>query len=142
MTDLETTVADYNIMGLSTGQHPMVYFRSWAEKNKIYACAQLAAAENGRMLTVAGSVICRQRPHTAKGFVFITLEDETGTANIIIRPQTFDDYKQVILTQNFIAISGRLQLEEGVVNLIANSVHALPRLAMQEEIPITSRDFH
>ncbi len=94
-------------------------------------------------MTVAGSVICRQqRPHTAKGFVFITLEDETGTANVIIRPQVFEEFRDAILTQNFLALTGRLQLEEGVVNLIANSAHALPKLAMTEEIPVVSRDFH
>jgi error-prone DNA polymerase len=142
MTDLETTIADYNIMGLSTGEHPMIYFRTWARRHRIFTCADLASRENGQMLTVAGSVICRQRPHTAKGFVFITLEDETGTANVIIRPQVFEEYKQVILTQNFIAISGRLQLEEGVVNLITQSVYPLPRLAVDEEIPVSSRDFH
>jgi error-prone DNA polymerase len=142
MTDLETTIADYNIMGLSTGQHPMVFFRTWAKRNSIVTCADLSKRENGELLTVAGSVICRQRPHTAKGFVFITLEDESGTANVIIRPQVFDEYRDVILRQNFVAISGRLQLEEGVVNLISISVHALPRLALDEDIPITSRDFH
>ncbi len=142
MTDLETTIADYNIMGLSTGHHPMVFFRKWADSNHYFTCAGLSSRKNGEMLTVAGSVICRQRPHTAKGFVFITLEDETGTSNVIIRPQVFDEFKDVILTQNFIAVSGRLQLEEGVVNLICTSVKALPRLAAADEIPIESRDFH
>ncbi|MBX9687068.1 MAG: error-prone DNA polymerase [Candidatus Obscuribacterales bacterium] len=142
MNDLETTIADYNILGLSTGAHPMVFFRSWALKNRIFTAADLSSRSNGEMLTVAGSVICRQRPHTAKGFVFITLEDETGTANVIIRPQVFEEFKRLILTQNFIAISGRLQLEEGVVNLIADTVAALPRLAAEEEIPINSRNFH
>jgi error-prone DNA polymerase len=146
MTDLETTVADYNLTGLSTGPHPMTYFRAWALSNSVVACAELKERRHGEMLTVAGSVICRQRPYTAKGFVFITMEDETGTANVIIRPQVFDEYKQVILSENFIAVSGRLQLEEGVVNMLCFSVHALPRLAMHHdaacEIPITSRDFH
>lgn len=142
MTDLETTIADYNIMGLSTGHHPMVFFRKWANAQRYFTCAGLSSRKNGEHLTVAGSVICRQRPHTAKGFVFITLEDETGTSNVIIRPQVFDEFKDVILTQNFIAVSGRLQLEEGVVNLLCSSVAALPRLAATDEIPIESRDFH
>jgi len=142
MTDLETTVADYNITGLSTGAHPMIYFRTWAQRNRVFACADLSKRSDGEMLTVAGSVICRQRPHTAKGFVFITLEDETGTANVIIRPQVFEEFSDVILTQNFLALTGRLQLEEGVVNLIANSAHVLPQLAISEEIPVVSRDFH
>lgn len=142
MTDLETTIADYKATGLSTSKHPMIFFREWAQKHRIFACAELSGCENGQMLTASGSVICRQRPHTAKGFVFTTLEDETGTANVIIRPQVFEDYKETILGQNFIAVSGRLQLEDGVVNLIANSVHSLPRLAASDDIPVFSRDFY
>jgi error-prone DNA polymerase len=142
MTDLETTIADYKTMGLSTGKHPMVFFRSWAAGRSMFACAELAGCQNGQMLTVAGSVICRQRPHTAKGFVFITLEDETGTSNVIISPQVFEEYKNVILRCNFIAVAGRLQHEEGVINLIANSVSSLPAPAAAADIQLNSHDFH
>jgi error-prone DNA polymerase len=142
MTDMEVTVADFNIMGLSTGDHPMVFFREWASRNSIISCAGLATRKHGEQIVFAGSVICRQRPHTAKGFVFMTLEDETGTANVIINPQVFENFREEILHYNFVAIEGRLQLEDGVVNVIASSVRALPRLAAQDEIRITSRDFH
>ena len=142
MTDLETTIADYNILGLSTDAHPVSYFRKWAQERSMIACTDLGRQKNGETLTVAGSVICRQRPHTAKGFVFITLEDETGTANVIIRPQIFEAYKQIILSRNFIAVRGRLQLEEGVVNLLAGSVRALPHFSVNEHICLESRDFH
>ncbi len=142
MTSMEITIADFNIMGLSTGDHPMVFFREWANRNSMSSCAGLAERKHGEQIVFAGSVICRQRPHTAKGFVFMTLEDETGTANVIINPQVFDNFRDEILSYNFVAIEGKLQLEDGVVNVIASAVRSLPRLAAQEDIRISSRDFH
>ena len=142
MTDMEITIADFNILGLSTGDHPMVFFREWANRNSMCSCAGLSERKHGEQIVFAGSVICRQRPHTAKGFVFVTLEDETGTANVIINPQVFDTFTEAILHHNFVAIEGKLQLEDGVVNVIASAVRPLPRLATQEDIRITSRDFH
>lgn len=142
MSDLELCIADYKLTGLSTSKHPMIYFRSWAKEKQILSCAELALQTNGSFVWLAGSVICRQKPHTAKGFVFITIEDESGTANIIIRPQIFAEYKDEILKHNFILVSGRLQLEDSALNLIASSVKALPRLAAAEDIPVVSRNFH
>ncbi len=72
----------------------------------------------------------------------MTIEDETGTANIIINPTIFEKFRLEILQYNFVAIAGKLQLEEGVVNIIADSVQALPKLAAQDEIRMFSRDFH
>lgn len=142
MSDMEQTVADYSLLGLSVGNHPMTYFRKFTRERNMLACGELSGREHGEAVRIAGCVICRQQPKTAKGFVFLTLEDETGTANVIINPQVFRDFKQIILSQNFIAVSGRLQLEEGVVNLIGRSFEALPRLSMDGDLKVKSRDFH
>lgn len=140
MNDLERTAADYQTMQLSIGQHPMAYYRSWANQQNISACADLLNKQNNKLLTIAGSVICRQRPSTAKGFVFLTLEDETGTANVIVRPNTFEEYRQIILNHGFLAITGKLQSEDGVINLIARSINHLPKLPGNPQIP--SHNFH
>ncbi|HEY9871230.1 MAG TPA: error-prone DNA polymerase [Candidatus Obscuribacterales bacterium] len=140
MSNLELTVADYQTTGLSTGRHPMTYYRRWAEEHGIHSCANLRQQIHGEELTVAGGVICRQRPETAKGFVFLTLEDETGMANIIVNPKVFDQYRKVLLNNDFLAITGKLQLEDGVCNVLAHHVEPLP--AISSELHLSSRDFH
>jgi error-prone DNA polymerase len=139
MSDIELTVADYDTMHLTTGKHPMSYYRAWAESRNISSCAELAHRENDEILSIAGSVICRQRPSTAKGFVFLTLEDETGTANAIVRPHIFDAYRQVIM-QGFLLLKGKLQSQDNVINLIASSIEPLPTLPGNPQIP--SHNFH
>jgi len=140
MSQLEETVEDYNTLGMSAGRHPMTFYRAWVARQGMKSCNELTEEENGEHLTVAGGVICRQRPETAKGFVFLTLEDETGMANVVIRPQLFEDYRHVILNSNFLAVTGRLQLEQGVVNVIAEHVAGLPALLGNPDFP--SRNFH
>ena len=83
--------------------------------------------ENGRRIRVAGSVITRQRPGTAKGFVFLTLEDETGIANVIVRPDLFDRDRLTILEQPFLLVDGILQNQDGVTSVKAERLHALAR---------------
>ena len=93
---------------------------------------------DGRRIRVAGSVITRQRPGTAKGFVFLTLEDETGIANIIVRPDLFDGERFKILDEPFLLIDGILQNQDGVTSVKAERLHALGGVAME----IDSHDFH
>lgn len=140
LSQLEKIGDDYRLTGLSTMAHPMEFYRKWANDNKIYSCLGLTQAEHGKQVKVAGAVICRQRPETAKGFVFLTLEDETGLANIIIKPQLFDKYRQVLRDNSFLCIEGKLQLEYGVANVIALHCEGLPRIKGQPEME--SRDFH
>ncbi|HEY9677348.1 MAG TPA: error-prone DNA polymerase [Drouetiella sp.] len=140
MTHLQEIVADYNTMGLSTGEHPMYFYRDWATRRGIKACEELKSEMHESKLTVAGSVICRQRPETAKGFVFLTLEDETGMANVIIKPKIFDAFRRIILKSNYLAVTGKLQSEQGVINIIAEAVEPLPALPGNPNIP--ARDFH
>lgn len=140
MSELEEIVADYRMMGLSTGEHPMKFYREWAQERGIKSCAALKSAPDGEKLTVAGGVICRQRPGTAKGFVFMTLEDETGTANVIIKPQTFDQYRRTILGSSYLAITGKLQSDQGVINVLVEHAETLPALPGNPHLP--ARNFH
>jgi error-prone DNA polymerase len=140
LTPLEETVADYRTLGLSADKHPMTFYRQWATSAGVISCAELVERYNGEHITVAGGVICRQRPGTAKGFVFLTLEDETGMANVVIRPQVFESYRRVILNSDFMSVTGKLQLEQGVANVIAEHAETLPYLSEQPGLP--SRDFH
>ena len=140
MNELEEIAADYRMLGHSTGRHPMSFYRNWVIRKGIRSCAELSNEKNGMKLGVAGSVICRQRPATAKGFVFLTLEDETGMANVIIRPQVFDKYRQTILDTSFLVIQGRLQSQSGVLNIIAEHAEPLPCLPDSPDVP--SHNFH
>jgi DNA polymerase III alpha subunit len=139
MSELEQINADYKTLGLSTGKHPMSFYRNWAQKQGIKSCAQLKAEEHGQKFTVAGGVICRQRPETAKGFVFLTVEDETGMANVIVKPKLFDKYRKVFMSP-YLAITGILQSEQGVINLLAEHVETLPPLEHETDLP--TRNFH
>jgi error-prone DNA polymerase len=140
MSVLQEIVSDYNMMGLSTGQHPMYFYRQWAINRGIKSCEELKDELHNARISVAGCVICRQRPETAKGFVFLTLEDETGMSNVIIKPRVFDEYRRTILSSNYLSVTGKLQSEQGVINVIAEEVELLPRLPGDPHIP--ARNFH
>jgi error-prone DNA polymerase len=140
MTDLEEIVADFRTLGLSTGPHPMLFYRDWATNTGIKSCHALTESEHGKIMSVAGGVICRQKPETAKGFVFITLEDETGVANIIVNPKVFSEFRHLILRTSFMSVSGKLQLEDGVANILAEKFERLPVLPGNPILP--ARDFH
>jgi len=138
MTRPERMDADFRGTGLTIGRHPVAYQR--AELNKLGACRaiDMQKMNDGSMVQVAGWVIVRQRPGTAKGFVFLTLEDETGVANVIITPQLFDKYRLVLVDHPFLLISGTLQNQDNVVSVKARSVHALSFTVAAG----SSHDFH
>lgn len=142
MSPMETVISDYRLLGLTVNDHPMVFYRKWAQERKVYACDDLKLGQHGTIVRVAGGAICRQRPETAKGFVFMTLEDETGMANVIIKPQVFEAYYKVIMKSSFLCVKGKLQLEEGVSNLIAEHFEALPPLPSDTQVNVPSRNFH
>jgi len=125
MTRPERMAADFRGTGLTIGRHPVAYHR--AELSKLGACRAIDMQQlrNGSAIKVAGWVIVRQRPGTAKGFVFLTLEDETGVANIIITPQLFDKYRLVIVDHPFLLVSGKLQNQDNVFSVKAKSIRAL-----------------
>jgi error-prone DNA polymerase len=85
----------------------------------------LAGVRDGSRVTIGGSVICRQRPGTAKGFVFVSLEDETGVANAVVRPQLFEQCRLTITQEPALLIAGRLQLHDGVIHIKAEEIRAL-----------------
>lgn len=140
MSELEKTVADYRTQNLSVYEHIMKFYRPWAEEHGMKCCADLKSGQNGEYLTLAASVICRQRPGTAKGYMFLTLEDETGLANLIVKPKILAAYKDILLHHNFLAVSGKLQIDEGVVNIITSHVAPLP--VLPDKPNVASRDFH
>jgi error-prone DNA polymerase len=134
----ERLVSDYHGTGLTTGPHPMFYRRAEMHRMNIKAAAEMRAMANGKRATVAGAVITRQRPGTASGLIFLTLEDETGYANVIVMPHVYEEYRQAVLEPKFIRVSGIVQNQDGIVHLKAEHVEALSVSAA----PMASHDFH
>ena len=125
MTQNERVVADYEGTGLTIGAHPMSLQRRDLAMRGVLRAVDLSQGQHGRRVRFAGSVITRQRPTTAKGFVFLTLEDETGLGNIIVRPRVFADQKALILEQSFLLVEGRLQIQDGVTSVKADRFQKL-----------------
>jgi error-prone DNA polymerase len=138
MTTDERIVADYSGTGLTTGPHPMAYHRAELRETGILAAADLAGARNQQKVSVAGAVIARQRPGTAKGFVFLSLEDETGIANIIITPDVFELDRISITRSRFLQVTGPVQNQDGVIHVKAQEIRPLD----VTRAAIGSRDFH
>jgi error-prone DNA polymerase len=125
MTEAERLVADYAGMGLTAGRHPMALRREELAMRGILRATDLHTARQGRRVRIAGMVITRQRPGTAKGFVFLTLEDETGIANIIVRPDLFARDRLVIVEEPFLIVDGVLQNQDGVTSVRAEQVQGM-----------------
>ncbi|HEX6642379.1 MAG TPA: error-prone DNA polymerase, partial [Thermoanaerobaculia bacterium] len=113
MSAAETTMADYGSMELTTGRHLMEHFRPQLRRDGVLTAAQLQDVPNGSRVATAGAVIVRQRPGTAKGFVFLTLEDETGLSQAIVTPQLFTDERTTILSNSGLIVEGIVQNQEG-----------------------------
>ena len=137
MTPHERLEADYRTQSLTTGPHPMAYERRWIPD--ICRASDLAALRHGDRVTIGGLVICRQRPGTAKGHVFVSLEDETGIANAFVPSTLFEARRLVITQEPFLQIRGRLQIVDDVTTVYAQKVDAL-RCHM--ELVGRSHDFH
>jgi len=137
MQPMERLVADFDTMRLTTGPHPMAYLRP-SLPNDIWRSADLSLGENGTRLRIAGLAICRQRPGTAKGFVFISLEDETGISNAIVSPPIFEQNRLIITQETFLLIEGILQLHSGVIHVRAEKIE---RLSAPELETADSHDF-
>ena len=147
MTLPERVKADYETMNLTTGPHPMKLLRG--SLPNIWRASDLAQARHGATVRIAGNVICRQRPGTAKGFVFISLEDETGVSNAIVDPDLFERFRLAITEEAFLLIEGEVQNSDSVVLIKAREIRALAHLpamlAMQageQLIGSESHDFH
>jgi len=138
MDTKERLYADFSGTGLTIGKHPMAYYRPGLDEQGIVRAADIERIRDGSLVRVAGGVIVRQRPGTAKGFFFISLEDETGIANIIVNPDMFDNYKFALLQHAFIIVEGVAQNQQGAISVRARHVEALDVNA----IPVPSHDFH
>jgi error-prone DNA polymerase len=138
MTLRERYVADYLGSGVTVGRHPLALRRTELAGRGILSAAQLARAWDGQLVRVAGVVIVRQRPYTAKGMCFMTLEDETGFANIAVMPNNFELQRGVITESALLEVEGRAQARDGVVTVLAGRCRPLP--ASTPTSP--SRDFH
>ncbi|PYL02990.1 MAG: error-prone DNA polymerase, partial [Verrucomicrobia bacterium] len=137
MTLSERVRADYETMNLTTGPHPMNLLRESLQN--IWRAIDLVHARHGSTIQIAGNVICRQRPGTAKGFVFISLEDETGVSNAIVEPDLFERFRLVITEEAFLLIEGEVQNSDNVVLIKARQIRAL---AHEQLIGSESHDFH
>jgi error-prone DNA polymerase len=137
MTMPERVQADYETMGLTTGPHPMTLLRS--QLPDVWRATDLVEARHGSTVQIAGNVICRQRPGTAKGFVFISLEDETGVSNAIVTPDLFEKLRLLITEEPFLLIEGQVQNADNTVLIKAQRIRPL---AHQQLVGSGSHDFH
>jgi error-prone DNA polymerase len=137
MTLPERVQADYETMNLTTGPHPMKLLRN--KLPTVWRAIDLPGAQAGATIHIAGNVICRQRPGTAKGFVFISLEDETGVSNAIVEPDLFEKMRLLITEEPFLLIEGEVQNSEGVVLIKARK---LEPLLHDNLVGSPSHDFH
>ena len=138
MTDEERLVADFHASGMTAGPHPLSYCRAALDACGVRRACDLRRVPDGAFAIVAGCVIARQRPGTAKGFVFLSLEDETGIANIIVRPDLYEKHRLVINREKFLRVEGLLQNQDHVISIKASRV--LPLAASAAETP--SHDYH
>ena len=136
MTLPERVKADYETMNLTTGPHPMKLLRETLPN--IWRAIDLIHARHGSIIQIAGNVICRQRPGTAKGFVFISLEDETGVSNAIVEPDLFERFRLMITEEAFLLIEGQVQNSDNVVLIKA---HNIKSLGHEQLVGSASHDF-
>src|SRR5665213_2628579 len=141
----EHVAVDYVTLGLSLKQHPMALLRP-ALAQAVVPAARLAVLPAGKRVTVAGLVLVRQRPGSASGVIFMTLEDESGIANLVVWPAIFERFRRAVMGSRLVQCSGRLQREGEVIHLIADRLDdcstLLDRLAHGTDMPVASRNFH
>ncbi|HET9703949.1 MAG TPA: error-prone DNA polymerase [Vicinamibacterales bacterium] len=140
MTVHERLVADYTGTGLTVGPHPLTFRRQELAMRGVLPAIELPRVRSGRRVRTAGMVITRQRPGTAKGFVFLTLEDETGISNIIIRPDLYATERLTVVESSFLLVEGLLQNQDGVTSIKAERMSKLE--GYPDEAAIDSHDFH
>jgi error-prone DNA polymerase len=122
---MDETRADYSTMGLTAGPHLMAHLRPRLAERAVLPAAEIANANNGTLVRTAGMVIVRQRPGTAKGFFFLTLEDETGISNAIVTPDLFQEHRALLRGAALLMIEGVLQKQDGVVSIKAKRFEEL-----------------
>ncbi len=139
MIPSETLIADYSSIGFSTELHPMNFLREGLNKKGVKSAIDLKTTPAGRKVSVAGVVIMRQRPFTAKGFLFVTLEDETGLTNVVVKPQMLKKYRKELVRSSILLVEGKLEKVEGIINILGERF--TPLKFPQEGVRFESRDF-
>src|ERR1700722_12573525 len=134
----ERLVADYSGTGLTIGQHPMYYRRAQLQRQGVLSAQDLRHRRNGEFVKAAGCVIARQRPGTAKGFIFLSIEDETGIANVIVTPDLYERERLQVTTSKFLFVEGVLQNMDGVIHVKATHLTTMA----SKTLDIRSHDFH
>jgi error-prone DNA polymerase len=147
MTPEERLVADFRGSGLTVGPHPMAYRRADLQRARVLSAKELEQVPNGTYVCTAGCVIARQRPGTAKGFVFLSLEDETGISNAIITPDVMEQNRILIQSEKFLLLEGLLQNQEGVISVKVDRLAPMREAYAVETVDVTdadvrSHDFH
>jgi error-prone DNA polymerase len=138
MNSEERLVADYGGTGLTIGKHPMAFRRPELSRQRILSAQQLKELKDGEYVRTAGWVIARQRPGTAKGFIFLSMEDETGIANIIVTPDLYERQRLIVTRTKLLMAEGILQNQDGVIHVKATRLSALA----DSGLAMRSRDFH
>jgi error-prone DNA polymerase len=138
MTVDERLAADFHGTGVTVGPHPMAYHRSALSGMGIICARDLQNFPDGRKTRIAGCVIARQRPGTAKGFVFLSLEDETGISNAIVTPIVYEQYRRLVTYGKFLLLEGKLQNQDNVVSVKVETVRSLE----VSDVELRSHDFH
>jgi len=138
MSTEERLVADYAGTRLTIGKHPMSYHRAELREQRVLSAEELRKHKDGEFVHTAGCVIARQRPGTAKGFIFLSMEDETGIANVIITPNLYDRDRLLVTRSKFLLVEGILQNRDNVVHVKATRLMALSDRALE----LSSHDFH
>lgn len=131
---------DYATVGLSLRAHPLGLLRAALRRDRVITAAEMHRLPHGRRARVAGLVLIRQRPGTASGVVFITLEDETGVANLIVRPKVFDRYRAAARHAGLLVCDGLVERQGQVVHVMARQLY--DRSNLLGGIEFASRDFH
>ncbi|MCP4182030.1 MAG: error-prone DNA polymerase [Hyphomicrobiales bacterium] len=140
MPEGEHVIQDYRYLSLSLKAHPLSFLREDLKRSGLVTNRQLETIANGRWITIAGLIVVRQRPGSAKGVVFMTLEDETGIANIVVWSKVFEKYRSVVMASRFVKVRGKLQKADGVTHLVADFIEdASPLLiALTEEASVNA----
>ncbi len=138
MNTEERLMADYAGTGLTVGKHPMHYRRTELRRAGILSSEELKSRTHGEFVRAAGCIIARQRPGTAKGFIFISMEDETGIANVIVTPDVYERDRLTVTRGKFLLVEGALQNQDGVIHVKAARLSQLTHRALD----LRSHDFH
>ena len=138
MTTEERLGADYSGTGLTVGHHPMHFCRRELKRQNVLAASELQDCKDNQAVRAAGCIIARQRPGTAKGFVFLSVEDETGIFNVIITPDLYERQQALVTRCKFILVEGPLQNQDGVIHIKAKRLQPLAA----GDLKVRSHDFH